>query len=166
MNLSKTAKTMILACVAVYFILLVLGLVLLNLAVYFDIFSGTFIKIEGNLPYILGLTLGGIHSVIKVIMIEKAMIKITGMEEGTHAKNIGQLYYFGRFFITLAVLVIGALPVIPFIGFLGTIVGVFSLRLAAYLTAAIEAKREKKRLEEEGPIEYNKFEEEDIEEIK
>ena len=144
MNLSKTAKTMILSCIAVYFILLILGLIGLNLAAYFGIFSNWFERIEGNLPYILGLTLGGIHSVIKVIMIEKAMVKIAGIDGETHAKNMGQLYYFGRFIITLLVLVIGALPSIPFIGFLGTIVGVFSLRLAAYLTAAIESKRDKR----------------------
>ena len=153
-NLSKTAKIMILSSVAVYFVLLILGLIILNAAAYFNIF-GDSIEIEKNLPYALGLALGVVHSVVKIIMIEKAMIKIadkieTADENGKkHAKNMGQLYYFGRFFITIAVLVVGALPAVPFIGFLGTIVGIFSLRFAAYLTSAIEAKIEKKQQEEQ-----------------
>ena len=144
MNLSKTAKIMILSSVAVYFVLLVLGLIILNLAAYFNIF-GDRIEVEKNLPYALGLALGSIHSIVKIIMIEKAITKIADTDDKKHAKNMGQLYYFGRFVITIIVLVVGALPGIPFIGLFGTIVGVFSLRFSAYITTFIEIKTEKKQ---------------------
>ena len=154
MNLSKTAKIMILSSVAVYFALLAAGLIILNLAAYFNIFGDAF-EIEKNLPYILGLTLGLIHSVVKIVMIEKAVIKIADTEEKKQAKNMGQLYYFGRFIITIAVLVLGALPAVPFIGFFGTVVGVFSLRIAVYITTAIEVRMEKEVKIEKNQQEIN-----------
>jgi hypothetical protein len=60
---------------------------------------------------------------------------------------MGQLYYYGRFIITIVVLVIGAIPAVPFIGFFGTVVGVFSMRLAVYITTAVEIRAEKKQQE-------------------
>jgi len=146
MNLSKTAKIMILSSVAVYAALLITGLIILNLAAYFNIF-GDSLEIEKSLPYTLGLTLGEVHTIIKIIMIEKAVNKAADTEDTKHAKNMGQLSYFGRFLITIAVLLIGALPAIPFIGFFGTVVGVFSMRLAVYITTFIEIKIEKKQQE-------------------
>ena len=146
MNLSKTAKIMILSSVAVYAALLITGLIILNLAAYFNIF-GDSLEIEKSLPYTLGLTLGEVHTIIKIIMIEKAVNKAADTEDTKHAKNMGQLSYFGRFLITIAVLVVGAVPAIPFIGFFGTVVGVFSMRLAVYITTFIEIKIEKKQQE-------------------
>jgi len=147
-NLSKTAKIMILSAIAVYFVLLIVGLVILNLLDYFNIFGDTF-EVEKSLPYTLGLTAGGLmHSIIKIIMIEKALNQAADTEDKKHAKNMGQLYFFGRFIITIIVLVIGAIPAVPFIGFFGTVVGVFSLRLSVYITTAIEIKTEKKQRQE------------------
>jgi len=132
---------MIWSAAAVYLILMVAGLIILNLTAYFNLLGDSF-EIEGSLAYVLGLTLGSTHSVLKIIMIERAIIKIADAEEKS-AKIMGQLYYFGRFIITIAVLVAGA--IVPFLGFFGTVVGVFSLRLAAYTATAVEIKLEKRR---------------------
>ena len=146
-SLSKTARIIILSAAAVYLVLLSVGLVVLNVVDYFNLFGEGF-EVEQSLPYIFGLTLGGpVHTAVKIIMIERALTRAADTEDKKHAKNMGQLFYFGRFVITIVVLVIGAVPAVGFVGFFGTAIGVFSMRLSVYIGAAVEARLEKKREE-------------------
>jgi len=140
MGLSRTAKIMSLSVIIVCFVLLIAGVIVISL-------SATVSEAESISQFALGLLLGAVHSILKIIMMEKSLTKIadTGDFEDSqdltnkkHIENIGRLAFFGRYVITAAVLVVGAL--VPFFGIFGTIAGIVSLRFAAYLTVAIENK--------------------------
>lgn len=135
-NLSRTAKIMILSVIAVCFVLLVAGLTVINLGV---------IERENSLQYAVGLALGGTFSVIKVVMMEKSLNKIAEAGEEKQAKGMGQMYFVIRFILTAVVLVAAAL--LSFVGIFGTIAGILSLKVAAYITPAVENRISKKEIE-------------------
>ena len=137
--MSKTAKIMSLSVVAICIVLFIAGLIVINL-------SATVSEAESVSQFALGLVLGAIHSILKIIMMEKSLNRIADVgdeTQGKHVKTIGQVAFIGRYVITAVVLVIGA--VVPFLGLFGTIAGIVSLRFAAYLTVAIENRIEKKQ---------------------
>lgn len=146
-NLSKTAKIMILSVIAVCIILLIVGLIILNLIEYYNVFGDKF-EVEKNLPFAIGLMLGGVSSIIKVILIERALNRTLDIEDEQQAKNMGQMFYMGRFIFSFAVLLVGVL--VKFFGFFGTILGVFSLRVAAHITSVIEAKNKNNNIKNES----------------
>ena len=140
-NLSKTAKIMIVSIIAVCFILLAAGLIVINLLKQLDLFA----VIPENLPYALGLVLGGTGSMVKVVLIENGLRRIMdlGEDEKDRAKLMGTAYYIGRSFFTVTVLALGIL--VPLFSIAGTVAGVLSLRVAAPLTHVIEMQLEKKQ---------------------
>ena len=87
---------------------------------------------ERSLPYLAGLALGCVHSVVKTAMMEKSIIRVADMEKDG-AESIGRLHFFGRYLLTAAVFILVILSR-GAIGLYGTIAGVLSLQFAAYIT--------------------------------
>ena len=142
-NLSETARIMMAAVLVICFALLVLGLVVINILYqFFDI------QLEKNLPFITGMVFGCLHSVIKVVLMEKSLDKIATAEKES-AKAVGILLYMGRMVLTIAVLALAVLFRDIF-GWVGTIAGVLSLQLSAYAANIVLIRREKKNKSDTG----------------
>ena len=127
MRLSKTAKIMCGALLALLALFMAVGM-----AVIFVVFP-----FEEPAPFALGLGLGVLHSIAKVVMLEKSLERILSLESG--ARNLGALHALLRYFFTMAVLALAFLFPDIF-GRWGTIIGVLSLQLAAYITGYILRK--------------------------
>ena len=138
-GLSRTAKIMILSVIPVCLVLAVVGVIVISL---FDLS-----EFETGAQFAFGVALGGIHSAVKIILIEKSLNRIADAEQPDKAKNMGRAAFAGRYLITIAVFAAGAL--VPFIGVFGMILSVLlSLRFAAYITVAVEKKFDKKEMTE------------------
>lgn len=137
-KLSKTAQIMLTADVAVCFVLMILGLLVINLIYRF----------EGSLPYAAGIMIGCIHSLIKIVLLEKSInrtldISANGEHEAKKASGIAYLHYVGRFVLTGAVFAL--VIIFPSIfGLFGAIIGVLSLQAAAIAANIILQKKEAK----------------------
>jgi hypothetical protein len=121
-SLSRTSRVMIM-----WVIVLCLAFLLVGLAVIYALYP-----FEGGLPYFLGILAGGAHSIIKIVLIEKSLSRILdAQKEG--AESIGRLGFFGRYILT-GVVFAAALLSRGAIGVFGTVVGVLSLQIAAFIT--------------------------------
>ena len=110
----------------------VIGVCLALLAIGIAIILFFNIQYERPIPYAAGLVLGCFHTLLKVIWLEKSISK--SMDRGKQdASNWVQLHYLGRYALTAAVFILVFLHRDIF-GLFGTIAGVFSLRIAAYVT--------------------------------
>lgn len=87
--------------------------------------------VQEILYYGLGVIIGTLTSVVKVIFLEKALDKAVGMKP-QDAENYTRLQYSARFFLTIVVIVIAAIA--PFINMIGVLVGLVLVHPAVYLT--------------------------------
>lgn len=81
------------------------------------------------LPFVFGVLLGSAASIVKVMLLERAVDKALGMEK-TSAGNYVRLQHILRLAFTGAVLVLAAL--VPAISLWGAVAGVFSFQIALY----------------------------------
>ena len=123
--LSRISKVMTMWVIAVCLALLSAGLLAIHVIYPF----------EESLPFIAGVILGCLHSVIKVALLEKSLNRVINMEKDG-AESVGRLHFIGRYFLTAAVFIIVILSR-GYIGLFGTILGVLSLQIAAYITGHI-----------------------------
>ena len=103
------------------------GLLILGLAVIFYIYA-----FEKPLPFAVGMGMGLIHTIVKIITLEKSIQKTVDLEKN-HAVIMARLLSAARFGITILIFV----PVLLFpgiFGLFGTIAGVLSLQLCVYPT--------------------------------
>lgn len=126
MNLSDTAKIMIASAAVICLIFLGAGLIVINA---FEAVAG----IEQSLPYAAGLALGGVCSVIKIILLEKSINMTLDAEKKSKAAPFGSLLFMARFLLTVGILVIAF--VFPHIfGRIGVVLGILSMQFSAYST--------------------------------
>ena len=139
-KLSKTARAMVMSVIAVCVALLAAGLLVINL-IY---------KFEGSLPFTAGIMIGCIHSLIKIVLLEKSISRSLDIGEageedensGKRASNIAYLHYVGRLALTAAVFAL-AIFLPDIFGLFGTIIGVLSLQAAAIVANFVLQKQEK-----------------------
>ncbi|QOV20769.1 ATP synthase subunit I [Blautia liquoris] len=81
------------------------------------------------LPFFFGVLIGSCVSVLKVILLDRAVDKTLNMEQ-KRAGGYAGIQYLLRFGLSGAVLVLGA--VIPQISLWGTVAGIFAYQLATY----------------------------------
>ena len=124
-NLSRTSKVMMAWSAAVSLFLLIAGLLAIRLAYPF----------EGAAPYIAGIILGCAHSIIKVPIMEKSILRTMDMSK-KGAESLGRVHFIWRYFLTAIVFIIVILSR-GFFGLFGTIGGVLSLQAAAFITGNI-----------------------------
>lgn len=91
---------------------------------------GAFIT-HNILLYGIGVVIGTLTSILKVILLERSLNRAVDMQP-QDAENYTRLQYSSRFFFTVAVLVISA--IVPFIDLYGVIVGLVLIQPAVYLT--------------------------------
>jgi hypothetical protein len=116
---------MALSAVVICFVLLIIGLVIINFVYPF----------EGSLSFAAGIGIGCIHSVAKIILLEKSISKTLNLEK-QNATNMERLHYMGRYFLTAAVFAVVIL-LRQYFGIIGAVVGVLSLQLSAYAASFI-----------------------------
>lgn len=80
-------------------------------------------------PFILGVVIGSAVSIIKVLLLERAVDKALSMEQ-MHAGNYVAIQYMLRLLLSGAVLVLGA--VVPQISLWGVVAGILAFQLATY----------------------------------
>ncbi len=127
LSLSQTSKRLISCIIAIFALLLVVGLAVI-LFVY---------PFERPIPYVLGLFLGSLVATLKVILLERTINRAMDMD-AKGAQNFSQLQYLMRYILTGAVLVVAAL--VPQISMIAAIVGVLTLQPAAYIVNAFLKK--------------------------
>ena len=119
-RLSGTASLLIKCVSGVCLLLLAAGL------------SVTFLgfPFEDPLKFSLGLLLGGISSVTKVVFLDRSLGKTVDLE-AENAKSMGRLHALGRYFLSVAAVLIAVVFRHTF-GIIGLILGILSLQFGAY----------------------------------
>lgn len=134
---------------------IVLQLTILIVAILAIIFGISVIVLDDPWVFAKGLAFGGIFSILKVKLMESTMKKAV-KKDPAKAQAYASLHYFLRYLLTGIVLVIGALE--PSISLLGTVIGILSLKLAAYLQGYREKPTPK-----DGSVEFVEWEEDEEE---
>ena len=130
-TLSDTSKIMLNAIGGLFVGLLVIGVV-------FSLFLYPF---ERPAAFAAGLFIGCALSAAKVVLLEKALGRSFDLDSST-AKNYATIQSILRYVLTIAVLL--AVVVFPAIfGLWGTITGVLTLQLSAYIASAVINKTDK-----------------------
>lgn len=91
-------------------------------------FIGCFF-VENIFWWAKGIAFGAIFSSLKLVLMEKTFEKVV-VKEPNQAKIYAQINYFARYLLTGLVLVIAALE--PSINIVGTIIGLISMKFAAF----------------------------------
>jgi len=120
--MSKTSILMVASAAVICAALLILGLAVIFFAYPF----------ERPLPFAAGLGMGFLHTVFKIVTLEKSIQKTVDLEKD-RAVAMARLLTFARMGITVAVFVLVILFPRVF-GLFGAIAGVVSLQLSAYAT--------------------------------
>jgi len=115
MKLSLDAKRMILVIGASSLVIIAGGII--------------FFRSLEALPFAFGVLLMAALNAVKVVMLERAVYKISGMGE-KEASNYMRIRYLLRFVITGVVLYIAV--AVQFISLWGAIAGVFTFQIAAH----------------------------------
>lgn len=102
-----------------------------------------------------GLAFGGIFSILKIKLMEST-VKKSITKDPARAQTFVSLHYFMRYLLTGVLLVVAALE--PSISLYGTIIGVLSLKVAAYLQGKME-----KPVPKDGSVEFVEWEEDEEE---
>lgn len=129
-KLSKTARSLMLL-IGAFFILAGAAGVLVILFVF---------EFEKPAPYLMGLALGCISSLIKAWLLERALNNAVDMEK-ERARNYALAQWVIRYALSIAVLA----PVVIFpdiFGLFGAILGILSLQISAYAVNLIPGMRE------------------------
>lgn len=79
------------------------------------------------IPCLLGLLLGGVTSVGRVILLEKTVNRVVGQKA---SGGFAQISYLSRFGLALIALLIGAME--ERVSLLGVVIGVLSYQIGAY----------------------------------
>ena len=82
------------------------------------------------IPYMIGLGLGSVVSIAKVMLVERAVEKALGMDQQRVGGYVGGQYLL-RMLLTAVVLIIGAL--VSWISLWGVAAGVIAFQLGIYL---------------------------------
>lgn len=115
MKLSKLAKRMILTIIAIALICI------LTSVVYY--------RSLDFLPFMLGVILGSVASIVKVFLLEHAVDNALTMEE-KRAGNYVSIQHILRLLLSGVILFLGA--VVPYISLWGVVAGILAFQLAIY----------------------------------
>jgi len=151
LRISDTVRIMLYAIIglAVFF-------ALVGIAIIFFLYP-----FERPLPFLTGLAVGAMLSVAKLFLMEKSISKTLDMEN-ERATGVARLHFLLRYLLTGVVLV----PVVlypRYFGLFGTLAGILTLQLSAYVYGAIERRREEKRFAIEGTPPPLPFDDEETE---
>lgn len=81
------------------------------------------------LPFVFGVLLGSVASIVKVFLLERTVNKVLAME-GKHAGSYAGIQYLIRLLLSGVVLFLGA--VVPRISLWGVVAGILAFQLAVY----------------------------------
>ena len=135
--LQRTARTMMVALVAIVLALAAIGLPVAAFVWPF----------EKPSAYALGLLAGGGLSFVKLLLLRRGVEK--NVDQGENAANFTRLSFFVRYLLTAAVLA-GVVLLREHIGIIGTLMGIVALQLSAYVAAFAERRREDRRVARRG----------------
>ncbi|WRS26583.1 ATP synthase subunit I [Oscillospiraceae bacterium MB08-C2-2] len=128
-NLSPTAVLMCKVLCGLFGVFLLVGLAVTSLVYPF----------EKPLPFAMGLLAGTLLSMAKVILLEKSLGRSMDMKK-KQAQNYAGLQAAMRYLLTiLVVVVVVFLPAV--FGVFGTIIGILSLQLSAYISEYLIHKK-------------------------
>ena len=147
-KLSPTSRRLIISVACLQLVFLVVGLPVI-LFVY---------RFASPLAYILGLVAGGAFSIAKVWMMERGFEKTMNLP-ADKADNYGKLQYLLRYLFTIAFLV-AVFLLRRWVDPIGSILGIFALQLASYITNFWEGRLEKGKEKTYRPYEEVVSEEE------
>ncbi len=105
-------------------------IIIMIIALFFIIFGISTFFIDNIKSFFIGFSFGTIFSILKLILIEKTLIKALDMP-GKKASNYIRVHYTLRYFLTFAVLLIA---VYKNFNIIGVILGILLLLPATYIT--------------------------------
>ena len=133
MNLSRPSKRMILVIGISVLVLIVAGVLIYR-------------SLEA-LYFAFGVILTSSLNVLKIIMLERTVNKVVGMDEPDAGKNYVRLQYLLRYILTGAVLLAAGLISVyvhpPFINIWGAVAGIFTLQIAVISVRAMRMDENK-----------------------
>ncbi len=129
---SDTSKKLLLSLTALSVIALAIGCILILTGYFFT---------DNAIYYTIGIAIGLVFDIIKVIMMSSAIEKAVDMSP-KDASNYVRLQYTSRFFLTIAVLFVAFK--LPFVDHVGVIIELLLLQPASYITNFIINRGEKK----------------------
>ena len=91
--------------------------------------GAAFFRLFAYPPFAFGALLGAALNILKVIMLNHTVIKLTSIDV-ERARNYALVQHFARFLLTGAVLVLAA--VLPFLDIWGAATGIFIFQIAAH----------------------------------
>lgn len=115
MNFSKEAKVMIKWIVAISLVACILSLI------YFSVTGGS------SGPFVLGVLLGGVSSIVKVYLLDKAVDKVLDASKD-QGRKLMRNNYFLRLGVSAGALLLGAL--VEGISLWGVVIGVLAYQLS------------------------------------
>jgi len=103
--------------------------------------------VESLLALVAGVVIGFLASIAKIMLLEKAVDKVIGMQEATNAKLTMQAGYFFRYLLTGAALALSGF-LLSTSGFIGAVIGLLSMNFSVYfmhffVKNKVENKKEK-----------------------
>jgi len=116
-------------------------LIIINVPFIYD-----FVK---PLPYSVGLFTGCLLSAVKLVFIHSSLARVMDMEDDGKAKSYASLQAILRLFGTMAVM-LSAVLFPEIIGVFGLVIGLVSLRLAAYIAGRMINRHPDSFIEDEG----------------
>ena len=128
-RLSYTAKTMCATLAGLCVFFLVVGLAVTTWVFPF----------EPALPYAIGLLAGTLHSMLKVVLLERTLNRAADIGEYGQAKGYGTMQAMLRNLITLALFAM-VFAFRDIFGLFGTILGVLALQMSGYVVGYILRK--------------------------
>jgi predicted PurR-regulated permease PerM len=115
MKLSEIAKKMVYAILVISLVCIIASII--------------YYRSLGFLPFLFGVLLGSVCSILKVFLLDRTVDKALAMDRN-EAKNYTSLHHLLRLLISAVVLIIGVL--VPQISLWGVVAGIFAFQLAAY----------------------------------
>jgi multisubunit Na+/H+ antiporter MnhE subunit len=106
------------------------------LSLIFVVISAVYYRSISCLPFIFGVLIGTIVSVIKVMLLSKTVDKALSMEEKAASRYVNQQHFL-RLLLTAAALLLGAL--VSVINLWGVVAGVFAFQISVYVMKIIKA---------------------------
>lgn len=132
-NLSDTCKRLIFSDIICTIVLFAAGLAV--------IFAGYYN--ESVMSFTLGIVFAGLFTVLKLMLLEKAVNKAVDMNP-EDSRNYMRMHYMSRYFLTGVVVVISIF--VEAISLFGVILGLFALTPAAFIAGKMENAAKESKL--------------------
>jgi len=129
------AKKAILAIIFLSVLLILCGALFFYLVAAFELYE--------TLPFAIGVVFSVVLNVVKVMLLKRTVKKVANMSSAQAGKQRFYIHHFSQLGLTIAVLFIAVTAPDHIVNVAGTIIGLFTFKLAMHLMQIYAPKDEK-----------------------